>query len=296
MNLYTEYSSFLERYFKGKVQKLPIDVISTCPNRDGSLGYGGCIYCRNDSFSPDFAKRLLPVTQQIERGKAFFSRKYTKMNYLAYFQSFTSTYADENRFINMCKDALDAEGIVGLVISTRPDCLPENILEHIADIRDKYQTVVIFELGAETAHNETLALLNRCHTWEQTVDAAWRLDSYGFPVGLHLMLGLPGEDIDKMVETVRLVNDLPVSTVKFHQLQILRGTPLEKMVSSGAIALKIFSPKEYATLCACLVRELRRDIAIERFVAQSPSKLLVAPRWGIKKEDLKRMIISELLR
>lgn len=273
---YKEYSEFLAGHFDCKVQKLSVDVGFTCPNRDGTVGYGGCIYCNNMAFSPDWSKRHNSVAEQIARGKDFFGKKYPEMRYLAYFQSYTSTYAPADTLLPLYEEALAQPGVVGLVIGTRPDCMPDSLLESLAALGAK----IFIEFGAESSHDTTLGLINRCHTWAQTVDAVGRTARFGFPVGLHLILGLPGETEDMMNETVRRVSELPVSTVKFHQLQILRGTRLEKIASQ--LDIPLYTAEEYAGLCARLLGSLRRDIAVERFVAQAPDDMLLSPRWGLK--------------
>ncbi len=285
---YKDYSEFLAKHFDGKVQKLSVDVGFTCPNRDGSAGTGGCIYCNNRAFSPDWDKRHTPVAEQIARGKRFFGKKYPDMKYLAYFQSYTSTYASPDSLMAIYNEALDQDDIVGLIIGTRPDCMPDSLLDRIASL----DTKVFIEYGAESSHNSTLSLINRCHTWEATVDAVHRTAARGIPVGLHLILGLPGEDEEMMTTTVERVNSLPVSTVKFHQLQILRGTTLEKM----ALMLDIpaFTAEEYAALCARLLGHLRSDIAVERFVAQAPDDMLLSPRWGLKNYQFTSLLQKHL--
>lgn len=285
---YKDYSEFLAKHFDGKVQKLSVDVGFTCPNRDGSAGTGGCIYCNNRAFSPDWDKRHTPVAEQIARGKRFFGKKYPDMKYLAYFQSYTSTYASPDSLMAIYNEALDQDDIVGLIIGTRPDCMPNSLLDRIASL----DTKVFIEYGAESSHNSTLSLINRCHTWEATVDAVHRTAARGIPVGLHLILGLPGEDEEMMTTTVERVNSLPVSTVKFHQLQILRGTTLEKM----ALMLDIpaFTAEEYAALCARLLGHLRSDIAVERFVAQAPDDMLLSPRWGLKNYQFTSLLQKHL--
>ena len=285
---YKDYSEFLAKHFDGKVQKLSVDVGFTCPNRDGSAGTGGCIYCNNRAFSPDWDKRHTPVAEQIARGKRFFGKKYPDMKYLAYFQSYTSTYASPDSLMAIYNEALDQDDIVGLIIGTRPDCMPDSLLDRIASL----DTKVFIEYGAESSHNSTLSLINRCHTWEATVDAVHRTAARGIPVGLHLILGLPGEDEEMMTTTVERVNSLPVSTVKFHQLQILRGTTLEKM----ALMLDIpaFTAEEYAALCARLLGHLRSDIAVERFVAQAPDDMLLSPRWGLKNDQFTSLLQKHL--
>lgn len=285
---YKEYSEFLAEHFSGKVQKLPVDVGFTCPNRDGTLGRGGCIYCDNRAFSPDWSKRRESVAVQIARGKAFFSRKYSDMRYLAYFQSYTSTYAPEDRLLACYREALAQPEIVGIVIGTRPDCMPDSLLDALGTLGAE----VFVEFGAESSHDATLTAINRCHTWAHTVDAIIRTAARGFPVGVHLILGLPGETEAMMAETVRRVGELPVSVVKFHQLQILRGTALAEMAPETDIPL--YTAEEYASLCARLLRNLRRDIAVERFVSQAPQTMLISPRWGLKSSQFIALLHKKL--
>lgn len=274
--LYKDYSDFLAEHFDGKIQKLSVDVGFTCPNRDGSSGTGGCIYCNNLAFSPDWQKRRLPVSEQLERGRRFFARKYPSMRYLAYFQSYTGTYAPIDELMKLYSEALAEPDIVGIIIGTRPDCMPDQLLEQLKQLPGK----VFIEFGAESSHDKTLELVNRCHTWECTVDAVKRTAASGFPVGLHFILGLPGETEDMMVETVVRAGRLPISTVKFHQLQILRGTRLAQI--AGRLDIPSYSAGQYAALCARLLKHLRPDIAVERFVAQAPADMLLSPKWGLK--------------
>ncbi len=285
---YKDYSEFLAEHFDGKVQKLSVDVGFTCPNRDGSAGTGGCIYCNNRAFSPDWDKRHTPVAEQVARGKRFFGKKYPDMKYLAYFQSYTSTYASPDSLIALYNEALDQDDIVGLIIGTRPDCMPDSLLDRIGSL----DTKIFIEYGAESSHDSTLSLINRCHTWQATVDAVHRTAARGIPVGLHLILGLPGEDEEMMTTTVERVSSLPVSTVKFHQLQILRGTTLEKM--APMLDIPAFTAEEYAALCARLLGYLRSDIAVERFVAQAPDDMLLSPRWGLKNYQFTSLLQKHL--
>ena len=233
---YKDYSAFLAEHFDGKVQKLSVDVGFTCPNRDGSIGRGGCIYCNNMAFSPDWDKRTESVAAQIARGKAFFGKKYPDMRYLAYFQSYTSTYAPEEKLLTLYREALAQPDVVGLIIGTRPDCMPDSLLDSIADLGCK----VFIEYG----------------------------------------------------ETVRRVSALPIATVKFHQLQILKGTRLEKIVQN--LDIPAYTADEYAALCARLLKYLRSDIAVERFVAQAPDDLLISPRWGLKNYQFTSLLNKAL--
>lgn len=289
---YKDYAEFLSEHFQGKVQKISVNTGNVCPNRDGTLGRGGCIYCNNASFTPDYAAPLLSVTEQLDRGIDFFRGKYPEMRYLAYFQSYTSTNGDVDALMAQFREAAAHSGVAGIVIGTRPDCMPNELLSKLAELNRR--TSVIIEYGAESAHNATLQLINRCHTWEQTVDAVSRTAKDGIPVGLHLILGLPGETQQMMLETVDAVNALPIATVKFHQLQIVRGTALARAVEEGTLSVDTYSVDEYISLCVSIVYRLRRDIAIDRFTSQTPAELLISPRWGLKNYQFTHRLLHRL--
>lgn len=278
MKLFRDFSDFLAGHFDCKMQKLSVNAGFTCPNRDGSLGRGGCTYCSNVSFTPAYCHGGQSVTAQLEEGKRFFGRKYPAMRYLAYFQSYTSTHGrDMDRLTALYEEACAVDGVDGVIIGTRPDCMPDALLGRLRRL-----PWVMVEYGAESAHDETLRRVNRCHTWADTADAVRRTHEAGIPVGLHLINGLPGETEEMMLATVDEVNRLPVDVVKFHQLQLIRGTRMAEDVGRGLYDIPRFTPESYAALCARLVRRLRSDIAIERFVSQSPPGMLIYPRWGLK--------------
>lgn len=290
MKPYRDFSDYLAERFPCKMQKISVNAGFTCPNRDGSKGSGGCTYCNNRTFSPEYTLQAPSVREQLERGKEFFARKYPEMRYLAYFQSYTGTYGESiDQLMAMYSEALGVEGVDGLIIGTRPDCVPDELLERLARL-----PYVMIEFGAESSHDSTLGLINRCHSWADTVDAVTRTSAAGIPVGLHLIMGLPGETEEMMLETIDRVNELPVATVKFHQLQLIRGTRLAAQVASGELSVAQFTPEEYARLCARIARRLRPDIAIERFVSQSPDNLLISPRWGLKNYQFTELVKREL--
>lgn len=278
---YRDFSDFLSEHFDGKMQKLTVNAGFTCPNRDGTRGVGGCTYCNNQSFNPDYCSPQLSVADQLLRGKEFFAKKYPDMGYLAYFQAYTNTHGDIDRLMHLYREALGVDGVRGLIIGTRPDCMPPELLERLAGLcREGY--FVMVEYGAESSHDSTLERINRCHTWAETVDAVIRTKNAGIPVGLHFIMGLPGESRGDMLQTVAEINRLPVDTVKFHQLQLIRGTRMARDVEAGLYDITRFTPEEYLDLCVAIVKTLRRDIAVERFVSQSPPELLIYPRWGLK--------------
>lgn len=294
---YKEYSDFLAEHFTGKVQKISINTHSLCPNRDGTVGTGGCTYCNNGAFTPEYAACAgatagKDVVEQILKGKEFFSGKYPEMKYLAYFQSYTPTHTGAVAFMNLVEAASSVEGIAGVVIGTRPDCLPDVLVAELANFAKRMP--VIIELGAETSHDDTLQRVNRCHKWADTADAVQRLHAVGIPVGLHLILGLPGETTDDMLTTVDRINALPISTVKFHQLQIVRGTPMARDYAANPETFRLFDVDSYVDMCVRIVLKLRRDIAIDRFVSQSPDSMLIAPRWGLKNYQFAALLHKRL--
>lgn len=291
---YRDFSDFLAGHFPGKMQKLTIDGGLTCPNRDGTLGRDGCIYCSNRSFTPSYCRSNMSVSEQIATGKRFFARKYPSMRYLAYFQSFTGTYADSSRLIALYTEALAAEGVDGLIIGTRPDCLNPGLLEWLSQLAQ--ERFVMIEFGAETSHDATLQRINRCHTWQAVVEAVETTHRAGIATGLHIINGLPGENEEMIMQTVEAINRLPVDVVKFHQLQVVRGTPLARMWQEGTADLISWTAQQYAELCADIVLRLRPDIAIDRFVSQSPDELLITPRWGLKNYEFTSLVIKALKR
>lgn len=291
---YRDFSDFLAGHFPGKMQKLTIDGGLTCPNRDGTLGRDGCIYCSNRSFTPSYCRSNMSVSEQIATGKRFFARKYPSMRYLAYFQSFTGTYADSSRLIALYTEALAAEGVDGLIIGTRPDCLNPGLLEWLSQLAQ--ERFVMIEFGAETSHDATLQRINRCHTWQAVVEAVETTHRAGIATGLHIINGLPSENEEMIMQTVEAINRLPVDVVKFHQLQVVRGTPLARMWQEGTADLISWTAQQYAELCADIVLRLRPDIAIDRFVSQSPDELLITPRWGLKNYEFTSLVIKALKR
>lgn len=280
---FCDFGRFIARYLPGKIQKITVNAGLSCPNRDGSKGRGGCIYCNNLSFSPSYTANAPEVEKQLEAGKQFFARKYPQMRYLAYFQSYTGSYGEVTRLMDMYRRAIAVDGVEGIIIGTRPDCMPQNLLTELKKLSE--ENFVMIEYGAETSHDRTLRLINRCHDWSDTADAVRRTASAGIPVGLHLIMGLPGESREDMLATIDAVNTLPVDIIKCHQLQVIRGTRLNSEIEAGRMKVNIPTVEEYVELCCDIIERLRPGIGIERFVSQSPAELLVAPRWGLKNHE-----------
>lgn len=287
MKLYSDYLAEIFPNFK--VQKISIDAGFTCPNRDGAISYGGCIYCRNDSFSPSYCRPEDPISLQLERGKKFFSRKYPEMKYLAYFQSYTGTYNKSlTQLERLYKEALDVEDVVGLIVATRPDSISSAVFKLLAEF-NKNKPVFI-EFGAETANDSTLKLINRNHTWNHVRESVNRAAEHNLHCGLHLIAGLPYESKEIILDTVRKACDLPIETIKFHQLQVLKDTTLAQMISKNEIAIPHYSLQEYLDLCLEIIKLVPSHIAIERFLSQSPPDMVIEPSWKIKNHEFMNKI------
>lgn len=281
---YKTYAEYLAERFpgEGKVQKIGVSIGRSCPNRDGTIGRGGCTYCNNASFSPDYIAGAADIADTLRRGKEFFARKYPSMRYLAYFQSYTNTHgASFDELVDMYRTAAGVDGVIGIVIGTRPDCVPDTLLDRLSGM-NRTVCPVGLEFGAETTHDETLRRVNRGHTWADTVDVVRRAANRGIAVGLHFIMGLPGETRSMMLESVHRAVTLPIDTLKFHQLQIIRHTAMADEYTLHPEHFDLFTPERYAELCRDIIDIVGRRIAIERFVSQAPDNLLVAPRWGLK--------------
>lgn len=291
---YKDYSEYLAEKFPGcKVQKLSVDAGFSCPNRDGTIGKGGCIYCDNRSFTPSYCDSRESVALQLRRGKEFFARKYPEMKYLAYFQSFTGTHTSAVGYLRaLYEEALRQKDIVGLIVGTRPDSLPPQVLDLLEEINRTHPVFV--EIGGETSHDRTLRLINRCHTWRQTVEAVEQLAARGIETGIHLIAGLPGENSEDILATVNRVKEMPVGSIKMHQLQIIRGTKLHSMWLNGEITVNSFTVDEYLDLCVSVVETIGRRIAIERFLASAPPGLVVSPNWGLKNYQFTNLLHNRL--
>ena len=282
-----------EKFPDEKVQKISINAGFSCPNRDGTIGRGGCIYCDNTSFTPGYCFNNSDIISQLEEGKKFFSRKYPKIKYLAYFQSFSNTFGRSvENLERIYREALSVEGVVGLIIGTRPDTLPDEVIAMLAELNG--EKPVIVEIGAETSHDETLQLINRGHRWCDVENAVGRLHEKGIAVGLHLIEGLPGENEEMMLRTIEKAVSLPIESLKLHHLQILTDTPIERMWRNGEIEITPFNVETYIDLCIKIIKLVPQHIAIERFLASSPSGRVVAPKWGMKNYEFVNLLRSRL--
>ena len=278
--LYNEFPLFLKRYFPYKVQKISLNAGFTCPNRDGSKGNGGCTYCNNQTFNPEYCSTGKTVTQQLEEGKLFFAHKYPEMKYLAYFQAYTNTYGELEALKRKYEEALAVPDVVGLVIGTRPDCMPDSLLHYLEELNK--HTFLLVEYGIESTDDATLCRINRGHTYEESENAIRRTAGRGIYTGAHLILGLPGESRDEILHHADRLSELPVTTLKLHQLQLIRNTRMAKEYAEHPEEFHLYTADEYIDLVIDFIEKLNPSIVVERFVSQSPKELLIAPDWGLK--------------
>lgn len=280
---YREFGDFLRERFPFKAQKIAINAGFTCPNRDGSKGRGGCTYCNNQTFNPGYCQTDKSVADQLAEGVRFFSRKYPEMRYLAYFQAYTSTYGEQERLERLYEEALSYPGVVGLVIGTRPDCVPDRLLDYLARLSE--QVLVLVEYGVESTLDRTLRRINRGHDFAEAEEAIRRTAARGIAVGAHLILGLPGESRDEILGHADRLSDLPLTTLKLHQLQLIRHTRMALEFERQPEDFHLFTADEYIDLAIDFIERLDPAIALERFVSQSPKELLIAPDWGLKNYE-----------
>ena len=283
MQRYNEYGSWLTAQLGVKAQKISLNAGFTCPNRDGRVGTGGCTYCNNQTFNPDYCAPTKSITQQLEEGKAFFSRKYPGMKYLAYFQAYTNTYDSLENLKAKYEEALRVPGVVGLVIGTRPDCMPDSLLDYLEELHRR--SFLLVEYGVESVYDKTLLRIHRGHTHAQTVDAIRRTAERGILVGAHVILGLPGESREEMLEEADALSRLPLTMLKLHQLQLIKGTQMAAEYAAVPEDFHLFAADEYVGLVIDFLERLRPDLVLERFVSQSPASLLARPGWGLKNHE-----------
>lgn len=292
--LYTDFGSYLRGRLPYKVQKISLNAGFTCPNRNGEKGWGGCTYCNNQTFNPAYCRTEKTVTEQLEEGKRFFSRKYPEMKYLAYFQAYTNTYGEVAELLEKYEEALEVPDIVGVVIGTRPDCMSQDLLDKLAELNKR--TFLLVEYGIESANDDTLQRINRGHTFAETVDAVRRTAEVGIHTGGHVILGLPGEEHDELICQADTLSRLPLTTLKIHQLQLIRGTRMAHEFEMHPEDFHLYGVDEYIDLVIDYIEHLRRDLVLERFVSQSPKELLIAPDWGLKNyeftERMKRRMLE----
>ncbi len=289
---YMEFGPWLQSELGCKVQKISVNAGMTCPNRDGTLGTGGCTFCNNQTFNPAYCRTEKSITQQLEEGKQFFARKYPTMKYLAYFQAYTNTYAELDRLVSLYEEALRVPDVVGLVIGTRPDCMPDNLLDYLEELNRR--TFLIVEYGVESANDETLLRINRGHTFRQSCEAICRTAERGIRVGAHVILGFPWEPFDELMRQAEEIGRLPLTTLKLHQLQIICGTQLAREYAQQPWPVP--TAEEYIDLVLHYISRLPYGLVMERFVSQSPPEMVIAPQWGLKNHEFANLLRNRMVK
>lgn len=287
---YHDFGTWIRNQLPFRVQKISIDAGFTCPNRDGRIGIGGCIFCDNKSFNPSYCNHTKSVTEQLEDGKRFFAKKYPDMKYLAYFQAYTNTYDAVDKLKELYEEALKVEDVVGIVIGTRPDCVSSELLDYLEELNKR--TFLIVEYGIESCNDDTLRFINRGHDFACTRKAVEETAKRGIYVGGHVIMGLPGEDAAESLRQAPIISSLPLTMLKIHQMQIIKGTRLAKIYKEQPFHL--YTVEEYIDLITKYIGLLRSDLVLERFVTQSPPEMLIAPKWGLKNYEFTNLLNNKL--
>lgn len=293
---YNAYSNYFKKQFGERVQKLSIDAGFTCPNRDGRKGRGGCTYCNNDAFNPSYCNPAKSVEQQIREGMEFHAWRYKKPGkFLAYFQPYSNTYAPLEELRKIYDQALAFPEIAGLVIGTRPDCIDDDKLAYFAGLAETHY--VIIEYGIESCYDKTLERINRGHTFEESKIAIEKTAAAGLKTGAHLIFGLPGESRKEMMAEAAILSELPLTNIKFHQLQVIKGTKMEKEYKTRPEDFKLFELDDYISFIVDFIERLNPEFIIERFAGEVPPRFKVDPGWGlVRNERIVEMVEAEMLR
>lgn len=291
---FNSYADYFRKHFGERVQKLTIDAGFSCPNRDGTVSTGGCAYCNNKAFNPSYCNPQKSISQQIEEGIEFHAVRYRNAShYLAYFQAYSNTFAPLDTLKRIYGEALSMPQVMGLVIGTRPDCIDEEKLAYFSELAKKYY--VIIEYGIESCYNRTLTSINRGHTYETAVQAITQTARYGIKTGAHLIFGLPGETREDMLAEIDEINQLPLDTIKFHQLQITVDTPFAEKYKQDPSYFQFFELEEYLDFMVQVFESLNPNFVVERFANEVPPWFLAGPGWGlIRNFELWRKLEQKL--
>lgn len=278
------WADYCRREYGGRIQKVSVNAGMSCPNRDGTLGTGGCTFCNNEGFSPSYCTPDKPIGRQLDQGLSFLKKRYKRSAvFVAYFQAFTNTHASLGQLKKVYGEALNHPGIKGLVIGTRPDCVDDEKLDYLASLAKRY--FVKLEYGVESCNDKTLRRVNRGHTFEDAVNAIRMTAERKLLTGIHLIAGLPGESRDQILAQVQMINTLPVHSLKLHQLQIVKGTPIAEEYTMHPDHFELFTLDEYLLFMVQFLERLRPDIAVERFSGEVPPRLNAGPSWGMLRTD-----------
>ncbi len=281
---FNSYSAHFKRLFGTRVQKVAINAGFSCPNRDGRVGEGGCTFCINEAFTPSYCTPDKSITRQIDEGIEFHLRRYRKATrYLAYFQSYSNTYAPLEQLKSIYDEAFAHPQISGVIVGTRPDCVDEAVLDYFASLSER--GYVTLEYGIESTFDQTLRRINRGHTFGQARWAVEQSAARGIHTGAHFILGLPGESESMLRDQIEVINSLPLTTIKFHQLQIFRGTQMAEEYDRDPSQFRFWEREEYIDLFIDLLEHLRGDLVVERFASEAPPRYHYGPNWGLLRNE-----------
>jgi radical SAM protein (TIGR01212 family) len=281
---FNAYADYFRKQFGTRIQKLSVDAGFSCPNRDGTKGTGGCTYCLNRAFNPSYCLSSKSITQQINEGIEFHRRRYRRADgYLAYFQAYSNTYAPVDTLDTLYREALGSDGVIGLIIGTRPDCVDEKVLDLLSELSKSHY--ISIEYGIESCYDGTLERINRGHTFNDSRKALEMTYKKGLNTGAHFIFGLPGESTDNMLKEAEIISSLPLKTVKFHQLQIIKGTPMEEEFRLNPEEFVMFSLEEYISFIIRFIEKLNPELIIERFTSEVPPEYLLSAPWSNKRSD-----------
>ncbi len=276
---YNNYGTYLKTIHQKRLQKLSVDAGFTCPNIDGTKAKGGCTYCLNHSFKPSYCKPKKSITEQLEEGKQFFAHKSEQQDYIAYFQAHTNTYGNIDLLKELYEEALAVPQVKGLAISTRPDCIDDETLAYLDELSKEY--FITIELGVESCNDKALDFINRAHTYAEAEAAIYRIaKAPNIHLGVHLIMGLPYDTPDLCKQHALHLAELPITTLKFHQLQVLKGTVMAKQYAKNPELFPLFDEESYLNLCIEIIEKMNPKVYLERFLSQVPQGLLIAPRWN----------------
>ncbi len=283
---FNSYPDYMRKVFGTRVQKVAVDAGFTCPNHDGKVGTGGCTFCNNDAFNPSYCSASKPIRQQLQDGMKFHKTRYrSTRKYIAYFQAYSNTYKPLNELERIYQEALDEEDIVGLVIGTRPDCIDESLLDYFRLLSEKAYLVI--EYGIESVYNKTLQKINRGHTFEDSVEALEKTAQRGILAGGHMIFGLPGEKREEMLDSARIISELPLHSVKFHQLQIMKNTRMAEEYNEHPERF-YFLPdiEDYLEFMVQYIEHLNSSFILERIAGETPPRFNVRIPWDLRYDQI----------
>lgn len=291
---YNSYAAYFRRLFGSRVQKVVVNAGFTCPNRDGSISTGGCTFCNNSAFTPSYCQPTKSVTEQIAEGIEFHRRRYrTATRYLAYFQSFSNTYAPLEQLRALYDEALANPLVAGIVVGTRPDCVDEQKLDYFASLAQSHY--VTLEYGIESCNDAVLASVNRGHDFATAERAVRMTAERGIHCGAHFILGLPGQSDEELIAQTDIINTLPLTTVKFHQLQVFRGTTMAEQYDRAPEQFRFWTVEQYIELFSEILSRLRPDIVVERFASEAPPRYHYGRNWGLVRNETLWMMLEKRL-